>query len=291
MIITNKYGLPEALVNLANDHTYEKKPKRYSVTEILNPLRSILLNRRHANEIEKDVSQMTNLIFGSAVHKIIEESDKSGCAEIYLAHEIENGYFLTGKCDLYNLETSSLEDYKTASVWKVLKSDFDDWRKQGLMYVWLFRQQGIMLEHIKFHALLKDWTERDLRLAELKGEYYPISAIWTYKLDVCERDIQFIEDFIRGKFADIMAADMLKDEDLPVCDDNDCWYTGDKWAVYKNKTSARATRLFDTEEDAKSFMEKDTTQTHLVHRKGEYRRCQDYCDCCKFCKYYEERKK
>ena len=27
----------------------------------------------------------------------------------------------------------------------------------------------------------------------------------------------------------------------------------------------------------------------IVARKGEYRRCQDYCECCKFCKYYKER--
>ena len=41
----------------------------------------------------------------------------------------------------------------TASVWKVINADFDDWYKQGMMYAWLMIKNGFHVEKVKFHAL------------------------------------------------------------------------------------------------------------------------------------------
>ena len=116
MNITNKYDLPQALVDLIKESRFKHTEKHYSVTTILNPTRSILLNRRHFDEITIDVSSCVNQLLGTATHSLLEKFDKTGNAEIYLKEEIIDGYFLTGKCDLYNEETFSLEDYKTANV-------------------------------------------------------------------------------------------------------------------------------------------------------------------------------
>ena len=201
MKVTNKHNLPQALINFVNaqqnDHVY--KPKRYSVTEILNPVRLIMLERRHDDEIEQDVSNMVNLIRGQAVHYIAESHDTSGNSEIKLEQPIRDGYVLSGRFDLYNEEEFAIEDYKDTSTWKIIFGDFEDWRLQGLMYAWMLRKQGKLVFKIRFHALLKDWTARELRLAQLKNSFYPERSIWTWEMDVSTSDIQEIENYIMEK--------------------------------------------------------------------------------------------
>ena len=82
--------------------------------------------------------------------------------------------------------------------------------------------------------------------------------------------------------------EQLSDDELLDCGKADTWYTGDTFAVYKNN-SKRALRVLSTREDAENYMH-NKGGDYIEERKGEYRRCMDYCDCCKFCKYYKERK-
>jgi len=135
MKITNKLNLPSAFVNMANEE-HEVKDKCYSVTEILSGVREIIFKRRYKNEITQDVSDMINLIFGSAIHHVLEQADKENITEQRLEVEIQDGYYLTGKFDLFNPETATIEDYKSSTVWKIIFGDFEDWKKQGLMYAW-----------------------------------------------------------------------------------------------------------------------------------------------------------
>ena len=287
MKITNKYNLPQALVDLIKNSQFGHTEKCYSATTILNPTRFIILNRRHNDEIEIDASQCINQVLGTATHSLIEKFDKTGFAEIYLKEEIRDGYFLTGKCDLYDEVNFALVDYKTANVWKIKFSDFDDWRRQGLIYSWLLIKKGHYVERIRFHALLKDWTAREKRLADMKGEFYPESQVYTYELKITSADLIEIEKFIRDKFDELIEAEKLSDDDLLDCGKKDTWYTGDKFAVYGTNKN-KAMRVFDTYEEANDYLN-NKGGVEIVARKGEYRRCQDYCECCKFCKYYEER--
>ena len=288
MKITNKKDLPQALVDLVKNSQFGFTEKCYSATTILNPTRYVILNRRHNDELEVDVSECINQVLGTATHSIIEKFDKTGYAEVYLKEEIRDDYFLTGKCDLYNEETFALEDYKTATVWKIKFADFDDWRKQGLIYAWLLIKKGHHVEKVRFHALLKDWTAREKRLADLKGDFYPDSQVYTYEFKITSADLVEIESFIRSKFDELIESEKLSDDELLDCGEKDTWYTGDKYAVY-GKSRYKAIRVFETEKEAKDWLENKGGE-EIVARKGEYRKCQDYCECCKFCKYYEERK-
>lgn len=291
MIVTNKCNLPKALEELAKNSQFEPTDKHYSTTTILSPTREIILTRRHFNEIETDVVDYINRIFGTATHSLIEKFDKTGYAEIYFKEEIKDGYYLTGKCDLYNEEDNSIEDYKTASVYKIKLKDFEDWKKQGLIYSWLAIKKGYYVNKIKFHALLKDWSAREKRKAELKGEFYPECQVYTYQLDIKPLDLIDIEKFIRNKFDELIEAEKLSDDELLDCGKNDTWYTGDVYAVYKDDKSAKATKLCDTKEEAEGYiLNKMNGKGIIKYRAGEYRKCQDYCEVCKFCKYYEERK-
>ena len=55
MKLTNKNNLPIQFVNAINTD-YKPTPHQYSVTTILNSVRQTILQRRHADEIEDDVS-------------------------------------------------------------------------------------------------------------------------------------------------------------------------------------------------------------------------------------------
>ena len=44
------------------------------------------------------------------------------------------------------------------------------------------------------------------------------------------------------------------DDELPMCTDEDRWYTGTKYAVYKKVGDARAAYVADTEKDAHNYI-------------------------------------
>jgi len=285
MIITNKYNLPQAYVDAVNEN-HKPVDKHYSVTTLLKPVCEILLNRRHYNEIEQDISDMVWLIFGSAVHKIVEDADKTGFAEIKLELPVRDGYTLTGICDLYNEELMTVEDHKTSSVYKVLNKDFDDYKKQGLMYALMLREKGHYVKKLRFHILMKDWSHKDYRLAMLKNDFYPEHPIWTWEYEISEMDIDYIKKFINDKFDELILFEKVCDNDLPTCSMLERWNDGDKYALIKDG-SKRATKLYENENEAKANC---INGYHIELRKGEDKKCNDYCLCNKFCKYYKELK-
>jgi len=285
MLITNKYNLPQALVDAVKGDGV-REHKGYGVTTILKPVREIILMRRHEGEIEVDVSDCINRLFGTAFHSLIEQHDKTGMAEITLEKEI-NGLKLIGKLDLYDTINECVIDYKTATVWKVMFKDFEDWRKQGLIYAWLCMQNGYSVKKIKFYAFLKDWTAKDKRA---KGDDYPESQVYTYELNVGINELVEIETWLEMKFGSLKNELCYNDDELVPCTKEECWYTGDKYAVYKNVSDKKAQRLFDSKVEAEGYLkEKMDGKGIVVFRQGEYRKCQDYCEVCNFCNIRKER--
>jgi len=284
MIITNKHNLPQAYVDAVKE-THPVKDKQYSVTSLLNPVRELLLKRRHYDEIEQDVSDMIWLIFGSAVHKIIEDADKTGFAEYELSEKIIDDYMLTGICDLYNEELFAVEDHKTASVYKIISQDFDDWKKQGLMYAWMLRKKGHYVSRLRFHALMKDWSAKDKRQAEFTGKFYPEHPIWTWEYEITEQDMIDIEEFIKNKFEEIIKYESVSDDELPVCSQEERWNNGDTYRVLK-EGQKRALKV--TKDRLEALMFANENQAVIEVIKGEDRKCKDYCLVCQFCKHWKE---
>lgn len=281
MKITNKCGLPSAFVNVANE-IYEYKPKRYSVTNLLLPIRQIFLQRRNYDEIEQDVSDMVWLIFGKAVHHVMEQHDKTGYAEIKFETEVQNGYVLSGRLDLFNPELNSIEDYKTASVWKIIHKDFEDWRLQGLMYAWLLRKNGKYADIIKFHALLKDWSPREQRRT---GHEYPERSVFTWEYQIKESDMMEIDEYIHKRFDEIEKYEPL--EDLLLCSPQERWNEGSTFAVIK-KGNKTAFRVCETREEAEFILKTKGPDFEINERPGEDKKCRDYCIPCEFCQYYKD---
>ena len=243
MKITNNLGLPQPFVS-AVEREYTYKDKRYSTTAILKGVREAILQRRHDDEIESDVADMVWAIFGTAVHGILENAEETATQlkENKLEVELPNGYTLSGIFDLYDDETGTVTDYKTASVWKVNFGEFDDWRKQALIYCWMLRQIGFDARRGQIVAMLKDHSKTKAKLGE-----HPEHPVYQIAWDFDEKDFDEIEQYILGKFAQIEEAEKLPDDELPICTQEERWTRGEEFAV-KKAGNKRANKLFKVDQ-------------------------------------------
>lgn len=283
MIITNKQNLPQAFVDMAQ-RDYEVAPGEYRVTSLLKGTRETILERRHYNEIEQDVSDMIWLLFGTAVHSVLERYDEAG-------HELKEerlkipfgDYTLSGQFDLYNSRTKTVTDYKTCSIWKAIFADYEDWRKQLLIYAYMLNSIGFPVEKGEIIAIMKDHSKAQ---AGRKVDYpeFPVK-----RLTFCftEEDYNDIEAWLRLKFAEISKAEKLPDDQLPVCTPEERFNSGDKFAVMK-KNRKRAMRVLDSMEEAEEW-KKNNGGDYIEVRPGEDKKCADYCSVNKFCSYYQQK--
>lgn len=283
MKINNKLNLPQPFVD-AVTREYEYKDKQYSVTTILKDIREILLTRRHHNEIEQDVADMIWLILGTATHSVLENSKEADAEfkEEHFVEEVQNGYKLSGQADLYNIETKTVTDYKTCSVWKVIYNDWEDYRKQLLMYAWAFKKMGFEVDKGEIIAIIKDHSKTKAKV----DSNYPQYPVHKKVFEFSENDYEEIEEFIKNKFSEIEQFENTPDNELPLCSEESRWNDGDKYAV-KKKGNKRALRVYDTLEDAEAHLKQDES-LELEIRKGEDKKCLEYCSCCEFCNYWKE---
>jgi hypothetical protein len=284
MRITNEYKLPTAFVRLS-ESDFEYTDKEYRVTSLLKGVRETILERRHHHEIEKDVSDMVWLVFGSAVHSIFEQQPET---ETELKEErlkISIGeYTLSGQFDLYCDEAKKITDYKTASIWKVIKKDYEDWRAQLLIYGYMMREHGFDVKQGEVIALLKDHSKSKAR----HEADYPDRPVVKVTFDFTEDDFYGIELWLQGRFKSIAEFEKLSDDDLPVCTQKERWNTGNKYAVMQ-KNRKKAWRLLDTMEEAEEWIADNGKGDYIDKRMGEDRKCDDYCNVNTFCSYYNSR--
>lgn len=283
MRITNKLGLPEAFVKMA-ETDYQYKEKQYSVTSLLRGIRETILLRRYHNNIEQDVSDMIWLLFGTAVHNILEhqEEGKHELKEENLKIKIGD-YTLSGRFDLYNAKTKTVTDYKTCSVWKMIFGDFADWRKQLLIYTYMLKKTGFEVDKGEVVAIMKDHSK-----ARAKFEKdYPKLPVRRIKFRFTEKDFEEIEQWLHERFAEIAEAEKLPDDELPLCTQKERFNDGDKFAVMK-KGRKRAMRVLDDINEAEKWRELNGGDFIEV-RPGQNKKCEDYCRACEFCNFYLEK--
>lgn len=294
MKITNNLKLPKQLVELVNSN-YKPTPHQYSCTTILKPTRQIILERRYGEQIEQDVSDMCWMIFGIAVHSVIENSkeDDGQFKEEKLKVDLGKywkdleGYYLSGRSDLIDLLQKEIVDWKTCSAWKVIYQDFEDWRKEMLIYAWAVKDMGFDVDKARAIAFIKDHNKTKSKT----DSQYPKLPIWVEKFKFTNKQFEEIKQFIYEKFVELKKYENASDEELPMCTDEERWREPTKYAV-KKKANKKATKLHETREEAEKHLEnleKDYAgQYEIEVREGTDKKCLEYCSCCKFCKYYQE---
>jgi hypothetical protein len=280
MKTTNNLGLPEAFVK-AVSNVRHNKPGTLSATTLLQGTKQIVLFDRHFDELEQDAADLVWATFGTAYHSIMEKQEDDSFKEEYFETNVAN-WKVTGRVDRYDLENEILEDWKTASVWKVIYKSFDDWKAQGLTYAWLMKKAGLNVKKCRFIALLKDHSKKD---AKYKADY-PQKPVYIFSFDVTEQDLEETEKRITSKIEQINAAYKLGDDDIEPCSPEERWETAPKYAVMKPGRKT-ALKVFDVRADADLFLMEQPAGCFIEERKGECKKCMDYCPCKEFCNFYK----
>ena len=157
------------------------------------------------------------------------------------------------------MEHGVINDWKTASVYKVMHGDFSDWYKQGMTYAWLLKQNGLDVRHCRFIALLKDHSKSKAKT----DASYPQRPVFTYEFDVTPEELQQTGERILNKVKDIEAAELLSDDEIAPCTAEERWADSDKYAVSLGNSH------------------------YVEHRPAVSRKCGDYCLCKDFCSFYK----
>jgi hypothetical protein len=289
MKLTNKFNLPQPILNVAN----KKQPMKRGIrtTTLISSPKIKLLERRHYESMEDDVANSVWAMFGTGFHKLMEDgADKNNIPERSLETEV-NGTIVSGTIDLmsYKEATDSYDifDYKVTTAWSAM-SEKPEWELQLNVYAFLARRNGYKIDTINILAVIRDWTAREAKL----NDDYPQSPMTVIPIPLWPQDLaeNFVFDRINAHvdagFSDAM------EEDLPDCDSSERWYRPGKLAVVNPSKSTRALKVFEEteEKEAREFRDSNKNSKELeIHiRSGKSIRCHSFCRVSKFCKQFSE---
>lgn len=285
MKITNKFNLPQTLVNVVERPTYTKGKAHLSVTELIGSPRITQLRAKYDEQIETDVSDMIWSVFGSAIHHILEQGkDANHIVEQRINGELD-GWRVSGAIDLQIVRDDGIEinDYKTVGAWGVMNEKIE-WEQQLNCYAWLVEKvKEIPVTKLGIVAIVRDWSRRD---AETRSGYPKAPVV---VLDIPLWSMEGREEYIRNRIhahsEALFAAET--NEALPPCTPAECW---EKPAVYaiKKEGATRAKSLHQTEYEATIALEKAGNGYVMEFRPGERTRCANFCPVSQWCDQYKE---
>jgi len=280
MKVTNRLNLPEGIVKAISTEPHNKSDKELSATTLLKGIKEILLMWRHWEKLTDDAADRIWAVWGQAVHSLLETEGKHEFSEIDLKAIIE-GITVTGKIDNYNMETGLVTDYKTASIWKIMVGDFEDWRMQGLIYAWLLYHNGFRIEKCRFIAILKDHSKSKAG----HDSNYPQSPVHIYEFPIRKTELEEADAYIRKRLAEYLKYIETADDDIPPCTDEERWATETKYAVMKHGRKS-AVRVLDNKMDAGAMATELGAGHYVETRPGTSKKCADYCICRDYCNFY-----
>ena len=282
MKITNRYDLPQPLVEMMSKDRYSKGASEYSVTGLLSPPKVQRLREQYDDALEQDISEMLYAFLGTALHSRFEEiKTKNFIKEERLFTELE-GTTISGAIDIQEVTPAGiiLWDYKFTSVWSVMKEK-REWVEQLNLYKWLV--ETVKRERVvglKVCAMLRDYTKYETK------ENYPQSPITV--VDIPVWDSYTAETFVRDRLRMHQKAKVARDfsEELQDCTDEERWMSETVFAV-KREGRKTAIKLFKSIDEANDLAEKE--KGYVETRKGEPKRCTgNYCGVNQWCSQYQK---
>lgn len=285
MKLTNKFGLPETIVNVVRRPSYTKGGAHLSVTELMTSPRIVQLRSANLDKIEQDVSEFVWSLFGTAIHGVLEHGKGDNHIVEERIHAQLDGYHISGAIDLQTVEPDGviISDYKTTGAWSVMQEK-KDWETQLNIYAWLVETvKKTPVKGIEIVAIIRDWSRRE---ADTR-EGYPQAPIVTLKIPMWE--LSYTEQYIRDRIhahADAHLS-MLTNGELPECTPEDTWEKPAVWAI-KKEGNVRAKTLCYSEDEAKEKLAELGKGYIIEHRPGERTRCQNYCSVSEYCTQWAE---
>lgn len=266
MNLTNKAGLPDALVRAVSNDSYSRGDSDISTTQLIDSPLIRQLRIAHANEITEDVSDRIWALLGQSVHTILERANLGGLVEQRVGWTFE-GRKLSGQFD--HLENGVLTDYKVTSVWSVIYGK-SSWEDQLNVLAYLCSLNSLEVNKLQIVAILRDWQQ-----SKSMDENYPKTQVVT--VPVALWDVERQDAYIRERLA-------AHFNPSSTCSDAERWKKEDTWAVMK-KGRKSALRVLGSEEEAKAWMQENGGD-EIQHRPGSFNRCESYCSVRPFCPNY-----
>jgi len=290
-------GLPEPIVKvLTHIVKYDDYDPgaRLSASMITEPVRAVLLGRRHRAESKIELQQTLAALEGQGNHEVWAKAIKAvypdSLVEKRLWMEVL-GWTISGQMDWYlPYGYDWLLDHKRKKT--PLWTDKQSQRKievQLNVYVELLRQAGYNVNKVFANVQFADFAPGK---AEHSGpNKYPPHKLVAMEFPVwpSERIIAYLEGRV-AEFAKYMDA---ADDKLPPCPKEERWprYNGKPWGVFKNKNQ-RATRAFDDETEAREYLAniqeaQPSYKWSITERECTYIRCESWCSGAPWCSQYQ----
>jgi len=282
MKITNFNNIPLPIYRAILHNWYDGKNAKHfvSATELIKPIKIIVLEKRHRTEIVEEASDLIWSLMGSAMHKVLEKSEwEQSLNEERLFAKV-NGKIISGGVDLYEKETIS--DFKFTSVYSyIYRSRMKEWQQQLNIYSYLYQKAGFPVEKLQIIAIFRDWSRIKRKFEKNYPKQIEIIPLKLWPLAETE---QFISD----RLHQIQLALKASDDQIPCCSASERWQDPTRYAVMK-KGNKRALRVFDTMEQAELLISfhKDNKKLSIETRESIPKRCMDYCIVNKFCNFYQ----
>lgn len=284
MKITNKFGLPDTIVNVLKRPTYSKGKAHISATELINSPRIVQLKRLYWDQIEEDASSMVWSLFGSAVHNILEHGKADNHIVEERVHVTHEGWNISGAVDLQEIYEDGIviNDYKTTTAWAV-QNDKPEWEEQLNIYAWLLQKaKNKPVKGLRIVAIVRDWSQRDA----VNREGYPQSpiVILDQQLWPLEKAQLFIEEKLKSHGEAYFESET--EGNIAECTPDQMWEKPTKYAVMK-KNGVRAKSLHEEESEAQHALNQLGKDYFIEIRQGERTRCMNYCPVNSFCSQYK----
>ena len=291
MKITNKLGI-DKLVEKAATSDYQYKPKQYSVTSILTDPKDIILKRRHNNEIVKDVSEMSWLLFGTAFHEFMERQEddyvevneqiyhtfKDICLDAKEEYSVIKGsietkccYYLKPKLKEQRLEYKCKNSPYTltgySDLYNVLTNEIADYKTASVNKT-LYSDWDDYIKQLKLYAFMLNSMgfpcNRGKLIIFLKDwsqsahardpKNYPACPMYEISWEFTYEEIMMEGRWIEDYFMRLNDIENLADDELEICSDEVRKF-GKKptFAVMKNDNK-RAIKVCETYADACEYI-------------------------------------
>ncbi len=181
MKYTNRLNLPESIVNAVTDRDYDRGESDITVTELLGPPQIRRLRAEHDDELTVDVADQGYILFGSAVHKILEKAERTAETEARYYVTV-NGVKIGGQFDRYLFQSDGLlQDYKVMSVWEKIFG-FKAGKSQQLnVLAYILNHNSKSVSRLEVVALYRDWQKSkagDGKYPEQQMEIVPME-LWS----------------------------------------------------------------------------------------------------------------
>jgi hypothetical protein len=295
--LTNKHGLPQALVRYLERDPYTRgSGVRFSVTQLIDSPQIRVLRKAHDEEMERDVSEMVWLILGKAVHTFLDDAAaKAGDPDVTVEERVYlpvDGRLISGAMDTQEQEDGGtwINDWKVTSAFSVVYGK-EAWVNQLNGYAHLLRAaKGKRVTRLTITAILRDWRAKDAA----KNPDYPQQAVVVIEIPVWDPEVA--ADYIRERVrmhADTDTALAWGDE-LPSCSNEERWMRDNGWWKVErrartgpNAGSFYTAKSTPSEEEAREYMATNKGEMKLVKPVPTPIRCiENYCGVAQWCQQW-----